>query len=150
MLPPPENISATPVVVILAGLALAASLVAPPGLGDGVGNRTFQPTSASTVPASYRLGIGHLVVDLSALHGLTSTVKARLGIGTLLVIVPAGASVSIHEHAGIGTASVAGDEQHGMVVDRTALSGDGSISTPDFRLDADVGIGRVELQRAAA
>src|SRR4029077_4504164 len=77
-----------PVLVVLAGFGLVVSLVAPPGLGDGIGNRTFQPASAAELQQTYRLGIGHLVVDLSALHGAAVPLKARLGIGQLVVIVP--------------------------------------------------------------
>ena len=144
------RMGATPVLVVLAGVGLIVSLVAPRGLGDGIGNRTFQPASTSELQSNYRLGIGHLVVDLSALHGAVVPIKARLGIGQLMIIVPAGATVSIHEHAGIGGTAVFGGDQGGMVVDRTAVSGVSAGIAPDFRLDAEVGIGRVQVERAAA
>ncbi|HWW52711.1 MAG TPA: LiaF domain-containing protein, partial [Acidimicrobiales bacterium] len=141
------RVGATPVVAILIGLALATSLIAPRGLGDGIGNRTFQPQSGAELQRNYRLGIGHLVVDLTHLSSAGTPVGARLGIGKLVVLVPADAAVRVHEHVGMGNAEVFGGRQGGVSVDRTNVDPAGG--QVQFNLDLSVGIGQVEVDRAS-
>src|SRR4051812_29744066 len=72
-------------------------------LGDGIGNRTYQPTAIADVKHDYKLGIGELRLDLSQVGTLESKhIKASVGIGELRIIVPRDALVSVDAHAKLG------------------------------------------------
>jgi len=112
-------------------------------LSDGTGNRVYAPTTVAAVQPSYTLGIGDLRIDLSHVQLTTPThVKARLGIGELKVIVPAGASVVVDAHAKAGDLYVLNQHDDG----RNASIHTGNGNT--LYLDARVGAGRIDVVRA--
>ncbi len=111
-------------------------------LGDGTGDRTYTPTTASLTHA-YRLGIGHLVVDLSNVDPTTTQrIETRLGIGELKVIVPRNADVHVNAQAKVGELHVLGKEDDGR--NAAIHTGNGG-----FEIDANVGAGRIDVVRAA-
>jgi phage shock protein PspC (stress-responsive transcriptional regulator) len=133
-------------VIVVLALASAAAFVAPfLHLGDGVGNRSYQPAVAASVQSQYRLGIGNLDVDLShvSFGSKPTTVELRLGIGKLRVTVPHDATVLTHAHVAWGDAWILGDDQNGHAVHA-------DVGDPQARLvlDVHVGIGKVEVVRA--
>jgi phage shock protein PspC (stress-responsive transcriptional regulator) len=142
-------IAFTAFLAVLAVLCVAAVITAfswfNVSLSDGTGNRVYAPTTAAAVQPSYTLGIGDLRVDLSRVQ-LTSPihVKARLGIGELKVIVPAGASVVVDAHAKAGDLYVLDQHDDGRNASVHAGAGNGNI----LYLDARVGAGRVDVVRA--
>jgi phage shock protein PspC (stress-responsive transcriptional regulator) len=134
-------------VTIALALATAAAFVAPfLHLGDGVGNRSYQPAVAASVQRHYRLGIGNLDVDLShvSFGPKPTTVELRLGIGKMRVTVPHDATVLTHARVAWGDASILGDQQSGHAVHA-------DVGDPHARLvlDAHVGIGKIEVVRAS-
>jgi phage shock protein PspC (stress-responsive transcriptional regulator) len=111
-------------------------------LGDGVGDRTYLPASASALEDSYRLGIGNLEVDLSQVEPAgTQLVDARVGIGRLRIVVPRDADVRVDAHATAGEVFVLGNHDDGR--NATAHVGNGQ-----FEIDARVGAGRIDVVRA--
>ena len=118
-------------------------------LNDGIGDRTFTPSSASSLRHDYRLGIGNLQVDLGrvSLPAGETDIEARLGIGQLRVIVPAGVAVRVRSHVGWGDSTVLGEDQSGHSVDSTVIR-DAKPSTATLVLDAHVGAGQIEVERA--
>ena len=112
-------------------------------LNDGTGNRVYSPTTVSAVKPAYTLGIGDLRVDLSHIP-LTAPlhVKARLGIGELMVIVPRFASVVVDAHAKVGDLYVLNRHDDGR--NPSIHAGGGNV----LYLDARVGAGRVDVVRA--
>jgi phage shock protein PspC (stress-responsive transcriptional regulator) len=108
-------------------------------LSDGIGNHTYQPAAAD-LRSSYKLGIGDLRVDLS--HITTPAhVKASVGIGTLKVIVPRNAAVTVDARAKAGDVYVFNRHENGT---NTAIdTGKGGLV-----LDAKIGAGRVDVVRA--
>jgi phage shock protein PspC (stress-responsive transcriptional regulator) len=111
-------------------------------LGDGVGDSTYVPTSAAAVQSSYRLGIGDLRVDLSQIDATgRHTVKARLGIGELKIVVPHNADVHVDAHANVGEVFVLRnhDDGHNASI---------HTGTGQFVIDARVGAGRIDVVRA--
>jgi phage shock protein PspC (stress-responsive transcriptional regulator) len=64
-------------------------------LDDGVGWRTERPATAAEIPDTYVLGVGDLDVDLrdTALPAGFTTVRARVRLGELTVVVPRGVRV---------------------------------------------------------
>jgi phage shock protein PspC (stress-responsive transcriptional regulator) len=130
------------VVTALAAVAVAFAWF-DVSLGDGVGDRTYAPTTVADVGHRYELGIGNLRIDLSHLPTTQPVhVKARLGIGELRVIVPHDASVSVTSHVKAG--SIDALKRHDDGTDAQITSGAGKTMT----IDAHVGGGHIEVVRA--
>jgi phage shock protein PspC (stress-responsive transcriptional regulator) len=137
---------------VLIGAALAAVIAAVVlafswfnvSLDDGVGDRAYTPVTASAVASSYKLGVGNLRIDLSGIaSGLRSLhVKAHVGVGQLRIIVPQGVPVQVDAHAKVGNVDVLGNRDSG----RNASLKAGS--TGGITVDARVGLGHVEVDRA--
>jgi hypothetical protein len=120
------------VVALAGGIALSPTSAA---WSDGVGDRTWQPTSA---PApSYRLAVGNAVLDLRKLPQQTTdrTVDLTLAVGQVHVLVPADLPVTVNAHVQYGAITGSGPTASGIGVDRTVtLDGTGSPVTVDVHL----------------
>jgi phage shock protein PspC (stress-responsive transcriptional regulator) len=138
--------------VLLVGLLSVSALIDVPFKG-GVGQRTERPTNAAEVKPEYHLAAGELTVDLGGVSfplESTTDVEATVGAGHLVVIVPRGAEVDVHAHAGAGDVRFPGDDgQGGVRVDRDAQLHTGA-GTARVNLDAEVGLGQVEVRDAAS
>jgi phage shock protein PspC (stress-responsive transcriptional regulator) len=112
-------------------------------LGDGVGNRTYQPTSNNNVKQKYELGIGNLRVDLSRVGPITKEthIKASVGLGELRIVVPQGTAVSVNAHVKAG--EVFALQQHDDGKNAAVRVGQGPLV-----IDATVGAGRIDVVRA--
>jgi phage shock protein PspC (stress-responsive transcriptional regulator) len=125
-------------VALPAGVVAAADL----DVRGGTGEVTYRPASTAEVHDSYRLGVGHLVVDLrdARLTPGDHRIKIRLGVGGAELLVPPGVCVSTDNHVGVGGTSVFNRNGGGVDADwtdeRTAPEG-----TPRVVVDGDVGIG---------
>jgi phage shock protein PspC (stress-responsive transcriptional regulator) len=125
-------------------LALPAGVVAAADLDvrGGTGEVTYRPASAAAVRDSYRLGVGHLVVDLrdARLTPGDHRIKIRLGVGGAELLLPPGVCVSTNNHVGIGGTSVFNRNGGGIDTEwtdeRSAPEG-----TPRVVVDGDIGIG---------
>jgi phage shock protein PspC (stress-responsive transcriptional regulator) len=134
-------------IVLLAGFAGAASV--PVSISAGTGDRLERPLDAAALQSSYEFGIGDYTVDLSELELQpgTTNVDVSLGIGDLLVTVPEGVALEIDAHAGAGDVIVLGDGDDGLGADRQASVPGPSGDAPVLVLEADVGLGQVEVRR---
>ena len=116
-------------------------------LGDGIGTRTYAVTSVQELSDDYRVGIGSLELDLSRVQvpvGETH-VETNVDIGDLNVIVPADVALRIHATAEVGEI----DLPNGIGGDGRNVESD--VSETGKRvlvLDADVGAGKVDVERA--
>jgi phage shock protein PspC (stress-responsive transcriptional regulator) len=130
------------VVAIAAAVTFAVTFM---HLGDGVGDRNYAPAAASTLRHDYRVGTGHLVLDLSGLElpPRTTRVDAHVGIGKLEVRVPHDARVRVLGHVSWGDAKILGHDENGHDVD-TVLGA----AAPQLVIDAHVGVGQIEVTRA--
>jgi hypothetical protein len=141
-----------PLGVLLVGLLSLSSLIDVPFKG-GVGQRIERPISTADLKSEYHLAAGELTLDLGQTTfpiGSTSNIEATVGAGHLVVIVPRGVEVDLHGHAGAGEVRLLGDDgQGGVRVDR-----DTTLHAPEgaarIDLDAEVGLGQVEVRDAAA
>lgn len=115
-------------------------------LGRGVGDRSYVVTSTSELRQKYQLGIGNLDVDLRdlALPAGRTHIKARVDVGDLDVVVPAGAAVEVHGDAQVGRVEILGRAADGRDVDRAVVQQGPRVLV----LDAHVGAGRVRVTRA--
>ena len=140
---------------VLVSLATAVAAVVPAIDVHGTGNIVWRPTSAASMPAAgYRWAAGDTRLDLTAVP-LTSTpvdVRANLGAGTLVVVVPAGALVVVDARVGFGTIRLP-DGSHldgvGRQLVRTLPPEPGpAVGTVQLRLQ--LGAGTLEVRRAQA
>ncbi len=131
---------------IVLTVVLAAGTVVDIPFEGGIGERVERPVVLSD--RTYELAIGQLTVDLRrAVPGPAAgevEIRARVGIGQLVVIVPAGIAVDVRARAGVGETTVFSEQHGGLGVDyrtpQTAV-------TPVLRLDLSVGVGEVDVRR---
>jgi hypothetical protein len=81
--------------IVLGGASASVALLETE-LDDGVGVRTERPLTVSEIPETYRLGVGELDIDLrdTELPPGRTTIRARVAVGDLTVLVPAGVRVA--------------------------------------------------------
>jgi phage shock protein PspC (stress-responsive transcriptional regulator) len=131
-------------------LALSAGAVAAANLDvrGGVGERIYSPVSANLLRSDYRLGVGHLRLDLRGTHfapGSDQRVHLRLGVGQAEVLVPPNVCVSSTAHISGGQTDVfertAGGADHDWQDLRTAAPGH-----PHLTVDANIGFGQLRIE----
>jgi phage shock protein PspC (stress-responsive transcriptional regulator) len=128
-------------------LAMPAGAVAAADIhfDGGIGERTYRPATVTDLPADgYDLGVGRLVVDLrdySWQPGQTVSLDSELGIGQMVVSVPASVCVDAHAQAKAGHLLIQGESSSG--VDPDYDSGAPSGAAPRLDLDAEIQLGEV-------
>jgi phage shock protein PspC (stress-responsive transcriptional regulator) len=138
---------------LLAGAVLLSTSVVDVPPRGGFGERRWSPAAVTELASPYRLGMGRGELDLTALdpRGASVPVAASLGVGELLVHVPRDVDVVVDAQSGMGEVLL----PSGRVVDGrdtvvdVRVPADG-ISRGTLDLDLEVGIGRVEVRRAAS
>jgi phage shock protein PspC (stress-responsive transcriptional regulator) len=141
-----------PLGVALVGLMSISTVIDVPITG-GVGEKRATPFTLADLRDEYHLGMGELRLDLSHLaleRGSVRHVKATVGIGHVLVILPRNATAELHGHAGLGEVRFLGEHDGGVDTNRDATLKAGGENPPRIVLDAQVGIGQVEVVDAAA
>jgi phage shock protein PspC (stress-responsive transcriptional regulator) len=136
-------ISLVTVVFVAACIAVVAAFAwFDVNLGDGLGDTSYAPATASALHSSYRLGVGHLEVDLSQIAAPGShRITARVGVGELKIIVPHDAEVRVDAHANVGEVFVL--QRHDDGRNANVHTGTGQ-----FVIDAKVGAGRIDVVRS--
>jgi hypothetical protein len=145
-----------PLLVGSAGLVLVASGAAAAPRGAAAARQAaarppashHRPATIDALLPEYRLAMGRLLVDLSALElppGPTE-VKVRVDMGEATVLVPAGASVLVKAHAAMGSIEALGEHHSGInVTARHDARRDG----PRLLLDVSTAMGQLNVARAA-
>jgi phage shock protein PspC (stress-responsive transcriptional regulator) len=111
-------------------------------LHGGVGERTYRPHVLSEVRHDYRLGAGHLEVDLREVSfppGDTY-LHVRLGVGELVVLVPRGVCVATSAQIGGGYVGALEQRSGGLDVDWSERPSP-PLHTSRLVLNGDVGLG---------
>ena len=135
-------------VVLVATMAVTAS-VRSYALFNGMGDRTWQPTTVAELPDRYELGMGQMTIDLSELElepGSNVTVEGAIGIGELEVDVPPDATVDVTATSN-GSVS-AFDRQSDGTGAEVAYIRDGPEGSPTITLQLSAGMGEVDVQDA--
>lgn len=132
--------------VVLA-LVAAGTWRADTDLDGGVGRRTVAPPAATAGVIVERLGTGQLTVDLRAtdLGGAPFRLRAEVGVGRIVVLVPEDVAVAVEATVGGGQARLL-DRRHvgpGLEEPHLAPGAGGEV----VRLDLRVGLGSVEVDR---
>lgn len=132
--------------IVVALVGLPVLLVDEELFEGGVGDTVERPLESGDVEP-YRLGIGKLTVDLtdSGLGLDDSLVEASVGIGELLVIVPADTDYTLDAHVGVGNAEALDERESGVDVDLNLISG--TSGSREIGLELDVGIGNLRVER---
>jgi phage shock protein PspC (stress-responsive transcriptional regulator) len=145
------------IVVGLLLIPVLAVTAAANQLGDldlrrGATDVTVTPTTVAQVEAiDGDYGAGSITYDLSRVDfaGEDVQMSARVGAGELVVLVPRGVEVTVDAEVGLGEADVIGTTQGGPGID-LQVTKPGAPDAGTVTLDLSVGLGTVEVSRAAA
>jgi phage shock protein PspC (stress-responsive transcriptional regulator) len=146
--------------LIIPGLLLAGVVgflkAADVHLRGGWGDRDVTVASAADLHDRYDLSAGRLRIDLRDLQladGEEQSVRARVGMGDLVIRVPQGVTVDADARSGAGEVELFGHQSDGLDVTRTTATDGASASGGAggiLHLDADVGLGRIVVVRDPA
>jgi hypothetical protein len=134
---------------ILLSLALAATAATDDpsdALRGGIGDRTWVATQTQA-SQTFRLGIGEATLDLTDLpvSGSHQVVRAHVGAGHLIVLVPSDVPIRVVAKADVGEIHEFGDSiADGDDVERTLRYG--PPGDPRVEVEADVTFGQVEVR----
>ncbi|MGW9025450.1 PspC domain-containing protein [Streptomyces sp. NPDC055722] len=146
------------IAIVTAGL-LAASVALPKDISTHWTRTTWAPASAAAVREKYDLGTGVGTLDLSRLRlakGETVTTRAEVGVGQLKVVVPKDVAVALKIDTGIGDIQLPGESEKDVDVEPgrhkqvTLDPVPGTKKAATLRLGLEVGVGQVEVTRAAS
>jgi len=129
-------------------LALPAGVVSAANLDvdGGVGDREYRPAVASEIRSTYKLGVGHLILDLrdTKLPPGNRPIHVEIGAGAVSIAVPRNVCVTSTAHVGAGQVNVFGHGSGGLDVDwrddRQAPA-----RTPRLIVDGNVGVGVLDV-----
>jgi hypothetical protein len=133
--------------VILLLVGLPALLIDDELFEGGIGETVESPRAAVDLEP-FRQGIGKLTVDLTE-DGLPldgAAVEASVGIGELVVLVPADVDFTLDAHVGAGNVEALGETANGVDVDLERISGTAGSQEIDLELEVGVGNMRVEVR----
>ena len=132
--------SVTAVIAVLVGSNLH--------LTGGVGDRAYRPVGTEAIQSRYELGVGQLRIDLrdaTLSKAVPTRIHAELGVGRLLVIVPDDVRLTVNADARAGNVEL--DTQYSSGTDLERSLTVGPVKGPRVVLDADVGLGSIEVRR---
>ncbi|MFE3144492.1 PspC domain-containing protein [Streptomyces scopuliridis] len=144
--------------VVTAGL-LGASAAVPKDITTEWGRPHWTPASVASVEPRYKLGSGIGTLDLTGLSvpkGQTVRTSAEVRAGQLKVVVPEGVTVKVHATAGLGDIRLPGEPPNDVDIspdqsrERTLSPRAGSAPAGTLELRLEVGLGQVEVTRAAS
>jgi len=129
-------------------LALPAGVVSAANLDvdGGIGDREYRPAVASEIRPTYKLGVGHLILDLrdTKLPPGNRPIHIEIGAGAVSIAVPRNVCVTSTAHVGAGQVNVFGHGSGGLDVDwrddRQAPAG-----TTRLIVDGNVGVGVLDV-----
>ncbi|MGW0186237.1 PspC domain-containing protein [Streptomyces sp. NPDC003362] len=144
--------------VVTAAL-LAGSAALPKDIGTEWIRTTWQPAAVADVRDKYHVGTGVGTLDLSRLdpaEGQTLAAQAEVGVGKLRVILPPDVTLKADIDVGVGDIQLPGDKTQdvdvapGKYKQVTIPPKAGTKGTGTIDLDLRVGVGQVEVSRAAS
>lgn len=136
-----------PAVLLTAALILSTVLDLP--MSGPVGERTWVPETVDELQ-HYEMSIGEGTLDLTELEvpdGETVEVRASVGVGHLLVIVPDDVGLSVYGEASLGDVKIFGRSDSGWGPS-TSRSFDLDRFDEVIGLELEVGVGQVEVVSA--
>jgi phage shock protein PspC (stress-responsive transcriptional regulator) len=132
---------------LLIGLPAGALAASDIRFDGDVGEREYRPTTTTGIPEDgYRLGVGHLIVDLQGLpwrRGETVEVETDLGVGQTVVSVPPRVCVEVDATMAAGELYVRGARSAGVDPDLAEDPPPGG--APRLVLDSRVDVGQLTV-----
>ncbi|MFF8499773.1 PspC domain-containing protein [Streptomyces anulatus] len=144
--------------MITAGL-LAGAAVLPKDIDTSWARKDWRPASVSAVQPRYELSTGDARLDLSGLKvpkGETVRTEVDVAAGRAAVVVPADVTVKVRAEAGLGEVRLEEGQRvqvrinNGESTERTLPPPKDTKPAGTVELDVEVGIGQVEVTRAAS
>jgi hypothetical protein len=138
------------VTVAVLAISSAAAQLPSGGVDGGMGQRSYRPETVAQLRDPYRLGMGEMQIDLTALElepGQDVAVDASMSIGSLQVIVPEDVGVEAEANAQFGSVEVLDRTSEGSKA-RASLSEPGEEGSPTITLDLSTFMGEIEVHRA--
>ncbi|MFN2557650.1 MAG: PspC domain-containing protein [Nitriliruptorales bacterium] len=139
------------VLIVLGALIVPAlvvtSLIDVPLRGDA-GAHVFRPSGWHEVRPTYELAAGELTLNLTDLDTSQERthVEARVGVGEIQVVVPAGVAARVEARAGAGDVHVFGTEREGLGVELVREVGP---APPQLWIFLEVGTGEISVRSAS-
>ena len=136
--------------LIAAGVILTVVSAATGDVGvGGVGDRTYRPTTLAALERVPDLGVGQLELDLRTLDPSVAVraeeIDVSVGVGQLVVLLPADLPVQIQASSGIGEVDLPDGSEGGLGAE--AEFGDFEQGGDRLILELSVGIGQVTVDR---
>lgn len=138
------------VTMVVLSMSSAAAQLPSGGVDGGVGQRLYRPETVAQLRDPYRLGMGEMQIDLTALElepGQDVAVDASMSIGSLQVIVPDDVGVEAEATAQFGAVEVLDRTSEGSEA-RASVSEPGEEGSPTITLDLATFMGEIEVDRA--
>ncbi|MFE1886266.1 hypothetical protein, partial [Streptomyces diastatochromogenes] len=144
---------------IVTAALLAGATALPKDITTHWRETSWKPAATADVRSAYDLGTGVGTLDLTRVHpakGQTVATDAEVGAGQLKVIVPVDATVKLSVDVGVGDIRLPGqnskdvDVEPGRHKDVTLSPVKGGKDAGTLRLGLRVGVGEVEVSRAAS
>ncbi|MGW0118176.1 PspC domain-containing protein [Streptomyces sp. NPDC003327] len=144
--------------VLTAGL-LAVAVALPDRITTEWVRETWRPTTVTAVRSEYGVGTGVGTLDLSGVSvpaGTTVGTRLSVGAGKVKVVVPNDAVVRLRAEVGLGDVRLPGqppgdiDIAPGRDETRTLAPPAGTVPAGTLDLSLEVGLGQVEVSRAAS
>ncbi|HSM45128.1 MAG TPA: LiaF domain-containing protein [Acidimicrobiia bacterium] len=131
----------------IAMLALVTAIAPFEGFQGGVGDRIIEVSSVDDIRPDYNLALGKLTIDLRMADDLSAgaDLNASVGMGELVVRVPAGTEISVESRVGAGEIDVLGRDLGGVGVDDIYETPGFADGDQRITLDLQVFAGRVEV-----
>jgi hypothetical protein len=119
-------------------------------LDGGIGDPTYHPRTVAGLHREYTLAIGNLSVDLRDVDfsGTRRRVHAQIGLGQLNVTVPSDVRVVVDGHVRLGSVTAFGRDRHTCCPSDVHLVRRGRAGAGTVVVDAAVGAGHLEINRA--
>ncbi|TQK52387.1 phage shock protein C (PspC) family protein [Streptomyces sp. SLBN-118] len=149
----------TVMMTMITAALLAGAAALPKDISTDWVRKGWKPATVAAVQEHYELGSGDATLDLSSLAvpaGQTLSTTAEVGAGRLKVVVPKNAPVTVRAETGIGDIRLPDDAPNDIDVSagkerqRTLPAPAGTKPSGTVELQLEVGIGQVEVTRAAS
>jgi hypothetical protein len=133
---------------ILALVTLLTAAAPFEGFQGGVGDRTFEVSAVDDIRADYNLAMGKLTIDLRDLGTVSGPTEltASVGMGELIVVVPADVAIEVDARVGAGQLQVMDRTTDGVGINETYRTPGFAASQQRLSLELQAFTGRVEVR----
>ncbi|MER7039538.1 PspC domain-containing protein [Streptomyces microflavus] len=149
----------TVLMAMVTAVLLAGATMLPKEIGTEWARQEWRPAEVSAVQQRYELGTGDARLDLSGVTippGESVRTRLEVGAGRAAVVVPKGVTVKVRAEAGLGEIRLEEGQRVQVRInsdqtsERTLPPPEGAKPAGTIELEVEVGVGQVEVSRAAS